>query len=145
VDQPDFVVTALAKIEDSDSPFSDHVTVHVGDVVEVRLMFQNTGTSQFDNVILCAILPASMTYVDGSSERANSLTNGEYTPLRDGIADRGINEGSFQPMGNVFVKFDVTIQGDAITSSTWLSVPSFARATTSAGYKEAPMTFALLG
>src|SRR3546814_281355 len=46
VDQPNFTIDAAARLKDSGAPYANHVDVPPGDVVEVRLTYTNTGTTQ---------------------------------------------------------------------------------------------------
>lgn len=145
VDQPNFVVTANARLAGTDDSPLDHVQVRRGDIVQMNVMYQNTGSNQQDNVSVRAILPPGFQYVNGSSEIANSTTGGIFEPTIDGIATTGVNAGSYQPRGNVFYRFQVIVGESALAdASGWVFVPNIVRVTTNAGYKEAPLTFVLL-
>jgi hypothetical protein len=145
VDQPNFVVTAEARLKGSNDPWLDHVEAAGGDVIEVRAIYQNTGSSQQDDVSIRADLPSGLRYIEESTFIANSKTGGAYRPTLDGISTTGKNVGSYSPRGNVYLKFDVIVDTEAIPEhSTWLFVPNIVRATTSGGYKEAPLTIILL-
>lgn len=148
VDQPAFTVAASARVKGSTDPFASQVVATVGDVLDVRVTYQNTGTNQQDNVSLkIHDLPEGLRYVKESSQIANSKTGGDYHDTVDGVTTNGYNLGSYQPKGNVFFKFDLIIDESMLADdrgSRWIEIPSFARITTNAGYIDAPLTLTLL-
>lgn len=148
VDQPNFTVTALARLKGADAPYSAQVAASVGDVLEVGVSYQNTGTNQQDNVSLRIVdLPDGLRYIGESSQIMNSTTEGELRSTIDGVTTTGINVGSYQPKGNVFFTFDLMVDEailGASGESRWISIDPFARVTTNAGYKEAPLSLAVL-
>lgn len=146
VDQPDFVVTAEARVKGSDAPYLDHVETRVGQVIQVRVMYQNTGTTQQDNVSVRVMLPDGFRYIEESTVIANYGTSGEYKTTEDGVTTNGFDVGSFQPGGKVYLRFDVMVDDEvADQGARLITVPEFLRVTTSGGAKYAPLTFVLLG
>ncbi|TFD66299.1 hypothetical protein [Cryobacterium ruanii] len=143
VDQPDFDVIVEARQKGTDAAYMDNVEVSAGDVVQVRVTYQNQGTTQQDKVGLRVRLPEGFRYVRESSEIANETTGGKYRKTIDGIATTGYNIGSYQPRGNAFFKFDVMVDdpGKAPFVGPWLTVDDFATAATTGETKGVPLTF----
>ena len=136
VDQPNFTVSKLVSTDDGKT-WSKNVTAQPGQTIQYGLSFQNTGTTQLDNVIVRDMLPAGVTYVNGSTSVINSNTGGQYKPTIDAVASStGINAGSFQPKGNVFYKFSAKLPSEDALKCGTNSLVNTERATTSAGYKE---------
>lgn len=108
VDKPDFTFTKQVAKEGS-KQWGDSVTAKPGEKVNFLLSYQNTGTTQQNNVILRDTLPAGMTYVAGSTIVTNSVSpNGAKGA--DGVATTtGVNYGSYAPRGNLFVQFSATV------------------------------------
>lgn len=108
VDKPDLTFTKQVAKEGS-TQWGDSVTAKPGEKVNFLLSYQNTGTTQQNNVILRDTLPAGMTYVAGSTIVTNSVSpNGAKGA--DGVATTtGVNYGSYAPRGNLFVQFSATV------------------------------------
>lgn len=143
VHQPDFAIEAGARIKNSGDGFGASVDVGDHEVVEVRVVYTNVGSTRQDDVTLTVSLPPGFRYVDGSASIANSVTGGEYSSTIDGITETGINVGSYTPEGNVYVKFDVFVDDPFAdgSESAWLTVDDFARADTGNGSKSAGLRF----
>lgn len=82
------------------------------DTFQVSVQYQNFTDEQQDNVSLRVALPEGFRYVVGSTFIANSTTGGQWTRTLDGLTSRGYNAGSYQPLGNVFLKFQVVMTQD---------------------------------
>ncbi|HWT40006.1 MAG TPA: DUF11 domain-containing protein [Dongiaceae bacterium] len=136
VDQPNFTVSKLVST-DNGKTWGKTATTQPGATIQYGLSFQNTGTTQLDNVIVRDMLPAGVSYVNGSTSVINSNTGGQYKPTIDAVASStGINAGSFQPSGNVFYKFSAKMPTEAQLQCGTNTLVNTERATTSAGYKE---------
>ncbi|MES2630494.1 MAG: LPXTG cell wall anchor domain-containing protein [Patescibacteria group bacterium] len=134
VDQPDF--TVKKEVSTDGKTWVKTATAEAGSTLQYRLTYQNTGTTQQDNVSLRDMLPAGVTYQAGSSLIANSTTGGQYKATIDGITTTGYNAGSYQPKGNAFFKFSAKLPAkDALKCGDNIFKNVF-RTTTSAGYKE---------
>jgi len=135
VDQPNF--TIKKEVSTDGKTWVDGTTKATpGSTVQYRVTFQNTGTTQLDNVSLQDKLPKNVTYVAGSSLIANETTKGVYAEAKDGITTTGYNAGSYQPKGNVFFKFSAKVADKAALACGTNTLKNLVRATTSAGYKE---------
>jgi hypothetical protein len=76
-----------------------------------KLKYKNTGSTQQDNVLIAMQIPGGSEYVMGSTYIATSVTHGEWKLTNDGIAGRGLNVGSYNPGGTVYLKFKVRPRG----------------------------------
>lgn len=109
VDQPNFIVQKQVS-KTGENKYSEEVTTDANGVVDYKIQYKNTGTTQQDDVIIKDSLPAGLAYVDGSTQVATSATNGKWTPITDnGVVARGINVGSYAPNGNAYVKFQAKV------------------------------------
>ncbi len=108
VDKPDFTFKKQVA-KDGTNQWGDSVTAKPGEKVNFLLTYQNTGTTQQNNVILRDTLPTGMNYVAGSTIVTNSVSpNGAKGA--DGVTTAtGINYGSYAPRGNLFVQFSATV------------------------------------
>lgn len=109
VDQPNFDVQKTVS-KAGTNQYQEQVTALPNEEVEYKIQYKNTGTTQQDNVVIKDALPAGVTYVNGSTQIANSKTNGQWSPVSDnGVVSGGINIGSYAPNGNAYVKFKAKI------------------------------------
>lgn len=109
VDQPNFEVKKTVSLAGKNQ-YAKQVTAQPNGQVDFKIEYSNTGTTQQDNVVIKDQLPAGLTYVDGSTQVANSKTNGQWTAVADnGVAADGVNIGSYAPNGNAYVKFTAAI------------------------------------
>jgi len=137
VDQPNFTLKKQVSVDEGKTWVDDSVKAEAGSTVQYRIIYQNTGTSQQDNVSLRDILPSGVTYVAGSSQIANSTTSGAYKATVDGVTTTGYNAGSYQPQGNAYFKFSAKVPSkDSLTSCGDNTLVNTAKATTSGGAKE---------
>jgi uncharacterized repeat protein (TIGR01451 family)/LPXTG-motif cell wall-anchored protein len=105
VDKPDFTIKKEISVDDGKT-WADSAKTTPGSTVQYRLIYQNTGTMNQDNVVLRDELPAGVTYVPGSSHLATGKTGGKYISVSDGITSSGgYNIGSFAPKANAYFKF----------------------------------------
>jgi uncharacterized repeat protein (TIGR01451 family)/LPXTG-motif cell wall-anchored protein len=143
VDQPNFTVSKMVSTNNG-TTWSKTATAQPGANVMYGLSFQNTGTTQLDNVILRDMLPTGVSYVAGSSFIENSVTGGQFKPTIDGItSSTGVNVGSYQPKGNVFYKFSAKLPTEDKLQCGTNNLVNTVRATTSAGFKEDTATVTL--
>ncbi|MGH7218352.1 MAG: hypothetical protein ACREGE_02835, partial [Candidatus Microsaccharimonas sp.] len=136
VDQPNFTVKKQVSVDAGKTWVDDSAKAKAGSTVQYRVTYQNTGTTQQDNVSLRDMLPAGVNYVAGSSLIANATTGGQYKETKDGITTTGYNAGSYQPKGNVYFKFSAKLPSEDKLECGTNTLVNTARATTSAGHKE---------
>lgn len=125
--QPNFTVTAEARIKDAGYSYSNSIKVSRGDVVELRVEYKNTGNINQDNVIISfPYLPDWMEIVSGTSMIANRKTSGKWKPTEVKVDNQTrINVGSYRPGGNCFFKFNVIIKQDAPISDVPVEIYTF--------------------
>ena len=136
VDQPNFTVKKQVSVDNGKTWVDDSVEAKAGSTILYRIVYQNTGTNQQDNVSLDDKLPKGVTYVPGSTLIANSTTGGQYKSTKDGVTTNGYNAGSYQPKGNVYLKFSAKLPSEDELSCGTNTLVNTARATTTSGYKE---------
>jgi uncharacterized repeat protein (TIGR01451 family)/LPXTG-motif cell wall-anchored protein len=134
VDQPNFTLKKEVSVDGK--TWVKSATTQPGSTIQYRITYQNTGTTQQDNVSLRDMLPNQVSYVAGSSLIANATTGGQYKPTLDGITTNGYNAGSYQPKGNVYFKFSAKVAAKEALACGVNTLKNIARATTGAGYKE---------
>lgn len=106
-DAPNFTVKKQVR-KAGESDWKDKIVAKLGDKIEYSILYQNTGSTNQDNVIVKDALPAGVTYVPGSTITANSK-NPQGVPDKDGVVTDGLNVGSYAPRGNARVRFSATI------------------------------------
>jgi hypothetical protein len=105
VDQPNFTITQEVSLSGADR-YGYEAQFSPGDLVDIKLRYQNVGTTQQNSVVLRTTLPPKMSYLLGSTKISNSTTKGRWSPLYedDGIAGPGLNIGSYAPGGAAFMR-----------------------------------------
>ena len=151
VNAPNFVVAAAASATTGKASFQDHLAVHPDEVIELRVEYVNTGTTQQDNVtVKFGRLPPGLRYIPGSVVIANTFTpGGKYVPSLDAATQNGINIGSYAPTGNAYVRVDVEVETGATSAgqstSRWINIDPAVTVYTSGGPKTATVGLVLLG
>jgi len=82
----------------------DKYAAQPGETVDYLLEYKNVGTTQQDNVIMRDILPAGVTYVNGTSIVGNSQVPAG-AKVSDNVTTTGINAGSYAPGANAWLIF----------------------------------------
>ncbi|MBU8868562.1 hypothetical protein [Paenarthrobacter aromaticivorans] len=112
LDQPNFTVTTLGK-SPQNHELTPSISARVGDTLEMRGEYKNTGTTLQNDVVMDLNLPAGMEMVSNNMKIANSATDGTYKSVSEQTANTllpGIlNIGSYKPGGSCYIKFSVTI------------------------------------
>jgi len=136
VDQPNFNVVKKVSV-DGGKTWEDSVKAKPGASVDYYISYQNTGTTQQDNVLVRDILPQGVAYTANSTKIKNSTTGGVFKDTIEGIAgSNGLNAGSYQPKGNVAYQFSAKLPSEDALKCGTNSLVNTARVTTNAGYKE---------
>lgn len=118
----------------TDKTFKESVAVKPGDKVDYQIYFKNTGGTQLTDVVIRDILPAGMTYVNGSTY----LHNSDGTKLvADGITKGGIIIGGYMPNGDAYIKFTAQVaSNDKLPACGINTLRNVARVTTESGSQE---------
>ena len=107
-DQPNFTFSKQVRLEGT-TEWSENVTAQPGAKVEYQLRYQNTGTTEQNNVILKDKLPANMSYVKGSSYLKNANYPSAKNVSDNLVAASGINVGNYSPTGTAYLKFTAKV------------------------------------
>jgi len=102
----DFIVETTMR-KQSDRDWSDNIEVKDGDIVECQVRYKNIGLYPTQNVIVKAVLPQTMRYVNDST-RVYNTTNPDGI-IRDNTISSGVNIGGYSPSGDGYVRFYVEI------------------------------------
>lgn len=117
-DQPNFTVAKTVS-EHGKSTYAENVNAKVGDLVDFKIQYKNTGSTQQDNVTLRDVLPKNMTYVTGSSYVSNSTTGNKWvSTAADTITKGGVNIKSYAPGAGGFIKFTAKVTDSSLACGT---------------------------
>jgi uncharacterized repeat protein (TIGR01451 family)/LPXTG-motif cell wall-anchored protein len=106
-DQPNFTVNKTVRLSGT-KEWKESVQAQPGASVDYQIEYKNTGTTKQNDVVIRDVLPAGMTYVNGSTMYANA-THPSGTPASDNVTKNGINIGNYLPGANAFVKFTAKV------------------------------------
>lgn len=137
-DQPNFTLTKQVSIS-GQNKWASSVKANPGDKVDFLLSYQNTGTTQQNNVVLKDALPTGLGYVSGSTNVANS-NNPKGAAEKDGITTTGVNLGSYAPKGNIYAKFTTKVADKDALKCGVNTLTNTASALTDNGTKSATAT-----
>ena len=103
-----FTINKMVQL-DGGSDWYETVKANAGDKVRYRIQFKNTGSSTLKNVVIRDVLPAGMSYVNGTTVLYNDAnTNGKT--VADGIVSNdGINIGEYAKGAEATVYFYATV------------------------------------
>lgn len=106
---PNFTVQKQVRLAGTGT-YGESVDAKVGDDVEFRIEYKNTGNVDQNDVIVRDKLPAGLTYVANSTKLANSVTGGQYKDQTiNTVTEQGMGIGAYEPQGNAFVKFTAKV------------------------------------
>lgn len=107
VDQPNFTFKKEVSAA-GQHKWVDSLQAKIGDKVDYKLTYKNTGTTRQNDITIKDTLPAGMTYVKGSTKVANlNAPNG--VAVSDNLTTVGINAGSYGPDTTSTVTFSAQI------------------------------------
>lgn len=131
-DYPDFEVYFQSRKAGS-GEWGESVDASVGDRVEFRIEYRNTGSVKQSPVTVNVKLPEGLSYVEGSSLFANSNTEGAYKDVgHDHLISNGVKIGAYSGTtvvtsyprdeletreaggGNIFIKFAAQVDESAL-------------------------------
>ena len=115
-DQPNFTFKKDVRVSGT-SEWKDSVSAKPGTKVDYLLSYENTGTTQQNDVVLKDELPAGIKYISGSARLTDAASpNGKV--VGDGIGTTGINIGSYTAGSNAFLVFSATVNGTSCETLT---------------------------
>lgn len=121
-EEADFTVAKTVR-KAGDTEWVENVSANIGETVEFKVAYTNTGDVAAKNVTLVDTLPANLEYVAGSTK-----LNGETT-LEDGITGDGINIGDFEAGKTVYVAFQAKVVDTSLECNTEATLTNWASAT----------------
>ncbi|MGB3024160.1 MAG: hypothetical protein WBB39_05145 [Candidatus Saccharimonadales bacterium] len=93
--------------------WSNRVAANVGESVEYRLTYTNTGTTTQNNVVMKDILPKGLSYTTGSSKLYNTSNPGGKA-VGDSIDQGGSIIGTYTANANAIYVFGASVTKDAV-------------------------------
>ena len=110
IDQPGFTFKKEVSAA-GQNKWVDSLQAKVGDKVDYKLTYKNTGTTRQNDITIKDTLPTGMTYVKGSTKVAN-LNAPEGVGVSDNLTTAGINAGSYGPDTTATVTFSAQIANE---------------------------------
>ena len=132
-DQPNFTVTKQVH-KTGTTGWEKSEAVSAGDSVDYLITYNNTGTTDQNDVVINDILPAGISYVDGTTFVAND-TNPDGIPVSDNITKGGINIGNYAAGANAYVKFTAKVAAEKDLTCGVNTIRNLAKAETNNGTK----------
>ena len=107
VDKPAFEMSKTISSENSNT-FSKKITSKSGSILDYKITYKNTGTTDQNNVTIKDTLPKGLEYIKGSTKLVNaSLPQGKV--LNDDLTTKGVNIGSYGPGITAEITYKVKI------------------------------------
>ena len=110
------------------------VEAQVGDTVEFKIDYTNTGDVATKDVVIADALPENLEYVAGSTK-----LNGETT-LADGITGAGVNIGEFAPGATAYVTFQAKVVDQSLACNQDVTLTNWATVTSTATVNDVDAT-----
>jgi uncharacterized repeat protein (TIGR01451 family) len=108
-DQPNFTIKKQVSLSGKND-WQDKIVAKLGDQIDYKIAYQNTGTTQQNDIVAKDALPNGVSYVGGTTVLANSV-NPSGAKVNDGITTTGLKIGSYAPQGTAFMKFSAKVDG----------------------------------
>lgn len=134
-DQPNFTVAKTVSAHGANT-YGENVSAKAGDLVDFKIQYKDTGTTQQDGVVIRDTLPKNLSYVNGTTYVANSATGNQWKAVSaDTVAKQGINIGSYAPGAGGFVKFTAKVAAESALACGTNKLTNTAAADTQNGSK----------
>lgn len=119
----EYTVEQKVRLAGSDD-WEDVIEAKVGDKVDFRIEYKNTGNMKQTGVTIKNILPENLRYVDGTTELKNSSHPNKATAEHDYLVADGTKIGDYEPGANAYVYFtaeviDENLEVGANTLTNW--------------------------
>lgn len=138
IDQPNFEATAFAQ-PDGTGGWSETLIATDDQEAKLGVRYKNTGTTQQNDVVLRVTLPENLHLIKGSTVWSNDRAR-DVSATTDEIAGQGLNLGSYVPGEDVFVTFEVIVDGPPPGGTNIQNLERFFTVETNNGSKHAPLT-----
>ena len=110
VDQPSFSVSKTAAIDGTED-YKKEIKVKPGDVIDFKVEYKNTGTTNQLQIKANDAMPKGLKYVNGTSYyRANFNKDGNF--ISDAMFNGGANLGDYKPGDYMSVTYKVEVTDD---------------------------------
>lgn len=116
----DFSVTKQVR-KQGDDKWHDSINAKIGDKLEYRIGYDNTGKTVQNNVIMRDNVPKGIDYTKGSSSLKNaSNPNGNGVAIKNDslVTDKGVNIGNYTPNSNAFVYYSAKVTKNDLVCGT---------------------------
>lgn len=133
-DQPNFTINKQVR-KTGETAWQESEPVNFGDNLDYLITYQNTGSTQQNDVVIKDILPAGISYNNDSTYLANSLN--PKIQVNNEIVNGGINIGNYAPNATAYIKFTakVTATNDSLTNCGQNTLSNTVEAQTDNGTK----------
>ena len=120
-----------------ETTWQENVATKAGDIVDFQIGYSNTGNTVQKNVVVKDILPAGLTYVEGSTYVKNG-TNPNGIKVSDNLTkSTGINIGDYSPEAAAYIKFSAKVNAnDSLPKCGENKLINKAQVIVDGGYKE---------
>lgn len=112
----EYTVEQKVRLAGSDNDWEDAIKAKVGDKVEFRIEYINTGDTSQTGVAIKDILPENLRYVEGTTELKNSNHPDKATAEHDYLVTDGIRIGDYGPDANAYVYFTAEVVDDSLAA-----------------------------
>lgn len=133
VDQPNFTFKKEVSAA-GQHKWVDSLQAKIGDKVDYKLTYKNTGTTRQNDITVKDTLPTGLNYVKGSTKITN-LNNPNGLAVSDNLTTQGINAGSYGPDTTATVTYSATIADAKNLTCGQATLTNKASAITSNGTK----------
>lgn len=110
-DQPNFVLDKKVALGETSNDYKDEIIVSPGDTLNFKIGYQNTGTTEQNNVTLHDLLPDGLKYIDGSTW-AGSTRHPEGSKAPEYLFTDGLNVGAMIPGEESWATYQAKVADD---------------------------------
>lgn len=120
----EYTIEQKVRLAGSDDDWEDAIEAKVGDKVEFRIEYKNTGNVQQTGVTIKNILPANLKYVSGTTILLNDSHEDGAVMTHDYLVTDGTKIGNYDAGANAYIYFQAeVVDGDlevgANTLTNW--------------------------
>jgi len=108
VDKPGFEVSKTVS-RDAQNQWAETLSVAPGEIVDFRISYKNTGTTEQGNVLVTDNLPDALKYLAGTTYLINAA-EGKF--VTDDLFDTGINIGKYRPGEQATITYKVRMPSE---------------------------------
>jgi len=113
------IAKTVRNVSSNESAFVESNYATIGDTLEYKVAFSNTGDADADSVVFSDILPAHLVYLNGST--VISVNGGAETALADGIVGNGVALDKITVGESGYIKFRVIADKTVVNNSNLIN------------------------